>query len=710
MLKDLELQPVYDSEKFDLIRDLQVPLLTNAIDYLRGVGFFTSGWLRLAAAGITNLVKNGGKARIILSPILEEADWAALNLGETAKNDSFLREILFRNLEDLSSNLEYDTRNTLAWMIADGILEFRFALPRDRKSAGDYHDKVAVFTDKNSDMVAIHGSLNDSIKASLNGEAFSVFNSWSSGQIPYVEMHNLRLEALWNNQNKQFRIYLIPDAIHEKLIQLRTSAEPPYARMKSSDLSPTIQFEKTSGPCCSVKLHDYQETAIEKWYEAECRGIFEMATGTGKTFTSLAAATSVYKKKGRLALLIFVPYLHLLEQWGRNCRQFGFEPIICSGEHGRWQIEVKSAIQDFNIGVKSNICAIAVHKTAATDKFTKAIQRLPINNTMLIGDEAHGLGAKHLRKALTKKAGLRLGLSATPRRWFDEEGTDTIFNYFGPPCFEYTIDQAIGEFLTPYDYHPQLVSLTNEEYEQYEELTRKIVVISTRAECDQKLHEQLKILLLKRAHIISAAQQKLPLLLKLLANIQECCRKNAVEPTGILIYCPPGGHKEILKAVSALGLRCHEFVCDVNLQDREKLLLQFDAGDIQVLVAIKCLDEGVDVPSTKTAFILASSTNPREFVQRRGRILRKVKGKHHADIYDFIVTPVLERQELKLDTDANILKREMPRFAEFASSAKNKFEARSTLWDILNQFEMLNLFDEKPWDVYHKLKLFDWSE
>ena len=234
--------------------------------------------------------------------------------------------------------------------------------------------------------------------------------------------------------------------------------------------------------------------------------------------------------------------------------------------------------------------------------------------------------------------------------------------------------------------------------------------IASAAKHNPELRERLSKLLLQRARIISSAQQKLPSLLRLLRGMLDENRQSGDEPNGILIYCAPGGHKEVLQEVAALGLRCHEFVHDVSLSDREKLLCQFDAGDIQVLVAIKCLDEGVDVPSTRTAFILASSTNPREFVQRRGRILRKSEGKRRAVIYDFIVAPPLERLTQKNSADVAILKREMPRFVEFASSALNEFEARSVVRNILDYLEMLNLLEEKPWDVYHTLKQWDWSE
>lgn len=658
MLRDLSLLPVYDSAEYDLVRDLQVPLLQHSADYLRGVGFFTSGWLRIASQGMADFVQRGGKARVVLSPILEKRDWEALQLGEEARFDEELKSILASRVNDLRSSLEADTLNALAWMIADGVLDMRFAVPRAMDYPGNYHDKVGVYTDENGDSVALHGSLNDSLQGSLNGEAFSVFKSWEEGQRPYLQKHVSRLDSLWNDQNPQFRVRRIPDAIREQIIQLRSTVHRPYPLPRSD-----VAVALPSGPHCSVTLHPFQETAITRWKDAGCRGVFEMATGTGKTVTSLAAATEKFHELGKLALIVLVPYLHLLEQWERNCREFGFSPVLCSSKHGKWQIDVKSRIQDFNLGTKRSICILAVHMTAASPRFHGAVARLKPDHTMLIGDEAHGLGSPQLRNSLTECAGMRLGLSATPRRWFDDEGTAVIFSYFGQTCFEYTLEQAIGKYLTPYRYYPQLVSLTDDEAGYYEALTSQIISLMPEGETDPEVHKQVKMLLLKRARIISGAEEKIPSMLGLLTSLIEQDRRNGRETRDILIYCAPGRHREVLQAVAELGLRCHEFVHDVSLPDREKLLEQFANGDIQALVAIKCLDEGVDVPSTRIAFVLASSTNPREFVQRRGRILRLAKGKSEAIIHDYIVVPPPERLPLKRDADVSILKREMPRFA-----------------------------------------------
>ena len=699
MLKSLSLLPVYDSSEYNLIQDLIVPLLTHSHEYLRGVGFFTSGWLRIASDGIVKLVENGGRARFVVSPILEKHDWEALQLGKDAKNDDWLMHILDKNIQDLATSLEKDTRNTLAWMVAEDILEFKFAIPRVKESGGDYHDKVGVFTDSEGNMVAIHGSFNDTVKGSLNGEAFSVFKSWELGQSPYVHKHLERLSKLFSGGNSQFRVYTIPEAAKESFIKLRYNNLRPYSLPLNKKLIIDDRFE----PHCPVKLYPFQRKAINSWFDANCCGILEMATGTGKTITSLAAAVSRVKMLGKLSLIILVPYLHLLEQWQRVCEEFGFLPILCSGEHHGWQLEVLSKIQDFNVGVLSNICIVAVHNTAASEKFKKATKRLPPEYTMIICDEVHALGAPTMQDAFIPQASMRLGLSATPRRWFDEKGTKAILSYFEKVCFELPIDEAIGKYLTPYAYYPILTNLTPKEISEYEDLTQKISTLSSKPENDIDSEETFKKLLIKRAKIVASAEQKMPKLVDILKSKIRNAVQSGKEIRDILVYCAPGLHKDVLKAVSGLGLRCHEFVHTVSMSDRGKVLNQFEKGIIQVLVAIKCLDEGVDVPSTRTAFFLASTTNPREFVQRRGRVLRLFEEKKKAEIYDFIVIPDPPSVSFNEKIGKSLLRREMPRFAEFSSSALNEFEARAIVRDLLDRYGMLHLMDEKPWDIYHEM-------
>jgi superfamily II DNA or RNA helicase len=702
MLRGLELHPVYDSAEHDLVQDLIAPLLGESHEYWRGVGFFTSGWLRMACKGIVKLVRNGGTAHIVTSPMMQKADWEALQMGDSAKRDSVLRDILREHVRDLARALSQDTLNALAWMVADDVLEFKFAIARDFCMGGDYHDKVGVFIDATEDVVAIHGSFNDSVKGSLNGEAFSVFKSWEEGQRPFVEQHRTRLMKLWSDGNAHFQVLPLPDAIRQELVHLRTTVRPwAYAVEKGKSENALSLLDVCQS---DFALRPYQRKAIDSWKQRNFKGIFEMATGTGKTYTALAAASERRAVLKQVAVLILVPYLHLLEQWRQNCEKFGFLPILCSGNHNQWSVEVRSRIQDYRLGVLPSICIVAVHHTAATQRFVRAVQGLPSESTVLIADEAHSLGAPRLRDALLPLASMRIGLSATPRRWYDPEGTQTLLDYFAGICFEYPLDQAIGTYLTPYRYIPILTLLTANESEDYEDLSRRIATLACRGlDRDVDAEEHLKRLLLQRAQIVSGAERKVPLLLEALQALIAERKLAGTVLRDVLIYCAPGKHREVLGAVSALGLRCHEFVHTVSMSQREAVLRQFAGGDIQVLIAIHCLDEGVDIPSTQTAFFLAGTTNPKEFIQRRGRLLRKCEGKVRADVYDFVVVPDINYAHLRRDSDLGMLRREMPRFSEFAAGAENEFEARAVIWKIVNAFQVLHLFDIKPWDIYHEV-------
>ena len=703
MLTNLNLREVYDSSDCDIVRDLQVPLLSNSTSYMRGVGFFTSGWLRIAAQGLQNLVQNGGTGQIVVSPILEEEDWKAFSLASDASKNELLLLSLRKGVDELASSLERDTINTLAWLIADDLLEFRFAVQRNRE-LGDYHDKVGVFSDSAGNTVAIHGSFNDSVKATMNGEAFSVFRSWIEGQVPFIDQHKKRLCNLWNVGNSQFRIFRLPEAIKSEIVKLRNSRLAPYEVGQSSNAQPLIGCTSSNS---EVRLRPYQLDAISSWARNDYRGIFEMATGTGKTITAMKAAADLVLSNKVNLVIILVPYLHLMEQWAGEARRSGFKPILCSGENKDWAKEVKNALSGLKLNISHSACVIAVHKTASTEKFKEVFERVKIDKTMLIGDEAHGLGSRHLRSALLDVAGKRLGLSATPERWFDDEGTRVLTSYFGEVCFELSLENAIGTFLTPYNYNPIIVELTTEEQTEFKSLTKQITAMLLSQRPDRE--ERLKALLLRRSRIQARASRKIPLMVSLLNRLIDKNGGSAEGLSDILIYAPSGEHKEYLKVVSDLGFRCHEFVHSVSLNERKILLDQFANGEIQVLVAVRCLDEGVDVPSTKIAIILASSTNPREFVQRRGRILRKSQRKDFATIYDFIVVGQ-GAKELRCDeVMKSLLKREMPRFAEFSSASKNHFEARSLVRPLLDQCEMLDLMDKKAWEVYKELKESDWE-
>ncbi|MGD9642980.1 MAG: DEAD/DEAH box helicase family protein [Elusimicrobiales bacterium] len=692
MLRDLPLKSVYDSSENDLVSDLMIPLLKNSVRYDRGVGFFTSGWIRLAAKGLEEFADNSGAARLITSPIISKQDFEAMETGDAAKKDGVLYNVLMNSVKDLAAELGQNPLNALSWLIADDILGIKFAIPKGHLSGGDFHDKFAIFEDKSGDRVAIHGSYNDSAHASLNGESFSVFKSWVDGQKDYVDSHDHRFRHMWDDKNPAFNIYDIPAAVKESILQYRVSSRPykakstPVPQMVTKEVAPT--------------LRDYQNEAYDKWEKAGYSGIFEMATGSGKTITAISCADRIRKKHGRIALIVSVPYIHLVDQWAKELEKFSFSPILCSSAHGDWERTLGSKIQDFNLNLTKEICCLVVHKTSSMPQFKDLARSISAQPIFGIFDEVHALGAKDLRSALLETFTHKIGLSATPERWFDDSGTAVLTKYFNGSCFEFTLEDAINRgFLVPYEYIPHLVELTESEFSDYVLLSKDI---SRAFASNREINDNpyLQSLLRKRTALINSAGNKQAAFLTVLNEELKKAKSTGKEFSHALVYSPKGEHLEYLRMVSDSGLKAYEFVAGIPANKRQEVLAQFSAGALQTLVAIRCLDEGVDVPSTKTAFIIASSTNPREFVQRRGRILRKSDGKAKAIIHDFIAIPPLTGSSSDFTYKQSMLKREIPRFAEFASLALNRFEAQSMISKVLAKFESLELMTIKPWEVY----------
>lgn len=442
-----------------------------------------------------------------------------------------------------------------------------------------------------------------------------------------------------------------------------------------------------------VEARPYQKQAIDAWLQAGGKGILNMATGTGKTVTALSAAATLSNElDGNLALIIAVPYQHLVDQWADDLTDFGETPIRAYRSRERWQPRLEREIMEFNVGARPSLVVITTHSTFASDPFQKAMDRISRTEKMVIADEVHHLGAPHLQTGLPDSVSLRLGLSATPKRWYDEEGTRALFEYFGDGVvFEYGLKEAIENgALCEYYYVPHIVELNDEEAETYVTLSKTIGRLASRAkgdiaDADLQENESLKQALFRRARLVGTAENKLPKLASLLRQEQ------SVKHT--LVYCGDGSVEDELtgnekRHVDAavdllrgeLNLSVHRFTARENQSTRQDLLQRFESGALQALVAIRCLDEGVDVPATRSAYMLASSSNPRQFVQRRGRILRKHEGKDYAVIHDFIVAPPYRKHPNLLDddifnTERRMVKKELERVNTFAEAARNHPDA-----------------------------------
>ena len=451
----------------------------------------------------------------------------------------------------------------------------------------------------------------------------------------------------------------------------------------------------------ALQLRAYQRQAVNNWFVNNGRGTLKMATGSGKTITALSVVCELYKQIDLQMLLVVCPYRHLVTQWARECEKFNLQPILAFENLLTWQNKLSTQLYNVRSGSQSFLTVIVTNSTLIGEGFQSQLKYFP-EKTLIIGDEAHNLGAPKLEESLPRRIGLRLALSATPERHFDEGGTRSLLDYFGPVLQpEFTLKDALSQgALVHYLYHPILVELTESESLAYAKLTQKIgraLLFRGRENAGLAYledNEDLKPLLMQRARLIGAAENKLNALRELMIPRRET--------THTLFYCSDGSQEvgqrsnlHQLKAVAKtlgveLGYKVSTYTAQTSVQEREVLRRQFESGELQGLVAIRCLDEGVDIPAIQTAVILASSANPRQFIQRRGRVLRPHPGKDRATIFDMIVLPP-DLDRTTLEVERNLLRKELLRFVEFADLADNAGEARMKLFNLQKQYGLLDM-------------------
>ncbi|MDZ8241023.1 MAG: DNA phosphorothioation system restriction enzyme [Nostoc sp. ChiQUE01a] len=475
----------------------------------------------------------------------------------------------------------------------------------------------------------------------------------------------------------------------------------PFARESKGSYQTSQPLPGCPRKPASLQLRQYQQEAIASWFANNGRGTLKMATGSGKTITALAIACELYQQINLQVLLVVCPYRHLVTQWARECEKFNLQPILAFENLRTWQSQLSGQIYNLRSGSQRFVTVITTNSTLIGDGFQSQLKYFPAK-TLIIGDEAHNLGAPKLEESLPRRVGLRLALSATPERYFDDLGTQSLFDYFGPVLQpEFTLRDAIAcGALVHYLYYPVLVELTEAESIAYLKLTKRIgrSLLYRERENGQagdfEDNEDLKPLLMQRARLIGAAENKLNALRDLMSTRRETSHT--------LFYCSDGsqeaGQRSSLRQLKAvakilgvdLGYKVSTYTAQTSLEEREILRHQFESGELQGLVAIRCLDEGVDIPAIKTAVILSSSGNPRQFIQRRGRVLRPHPAKERATIFDMIVLPPdLDRETIEVER--NLLKKELRRFVEFADLADNAGEARMKLLDLQKRYGLLDI-------------------
>lgn len=710
---DVDIKPEYRSRLDNVMKDFYIPVLKQAVLYKRAVGFFSSSALLEMSAGLCGLVKNGGKIQLIASPRLSAEDIEAINEG-LRRRDEVIEEALIRELATPTGPQEIARLNLLSNLIASGVLEIKIAFLETDNTVGMFHEKMGLMYDADDNIIAFSGSMNESFNAfRQNYEAVDVFTSWTRDE-DRVLAKQAAFNAMWNDYEPSIRVREFPqvsDLIVSRYMVDRTPSLDLDDDIVHDEVRTVSKREASVGPHIPtfVKMRPYQIEAINSWAKQGYRGIFDMATGTGKTYTALAALATLYKAtKQKLAVFIVCPYQHLVEQWKDDIVAFGMKPIICysASSQKNWKERLKTAATGFNIGVQNHFCVVATNATFSGE-YVQSIVKKMRGNVVLVIDEAHNFGADHLSTTLMDNMKYRLALSATIDRHGDPEGTQKLYDYFGEKCIEYTLKDAIdNKMLTPYFYHPVVVSLNEAELEEYLDLTTKIRR-NVHADKHGKvvLSEYAKMLLIKRARLVSGAAEKITVLRELMQDYRH--------DNHMLVYCGATtmhdvdykegtAHIDDIRQIDLVadmlgnefGMRVSKFTSEEDAAERERIKKDFDAGDhLQAVVAIRCLDEGVNIPSIKTAFILASSTNPKEYVQRRGRVLRLFKGKNYAVIYDFITLPfaldcVDQVDAETLESGKSLALREIIRMKDFASIAENPFDSDELIAKIQSAYDI----------------------
>lgn len=654
----INLATEYRTGEADPVADFYRPCLDLATDYRRAVGYFRSSVFLIVGEDVIEFAKRGGRIRLICSPSITVEDLSSIEEGYSLRGnrtDDALCVEIDRLLADETTH--YRTR-VLATLIAVGALDVRIAVRPDDQ--GIYHEKIGIFSDDFGNKVSFLGSANETWNGwheRGNLEAIEVFCNWSGpSDADRCRKHEAYFERLWAGQAKGVEVIAFPEAAKRRI-----------AAVAMEDLGDVDmeEIKATVRPIATVrKPLGHQSKAIADWKAAGCRGVFEHATGSGKTFTALMAVRE-HVENG-LPALIVVPSRLLLEQWGLETRYelSGTTILLAGGGHDRWRQGGRlRGMTDPSPDLGKRV-VIAIMQTASSDEFLAATQGG--HHLLVVADEVHQSGSPQNSKLYSLKSGSRLGLSATPIRYGDPDGTRKMFDYFGPVIPPpVTLQDAIkAGRLVEYEYKPHSVRLTAEEVEEWKALTLKIRWEMARQEegpdGKKALSDTAKMLLIRRSRIAKKAANKVPL-------ASDILKSSFAEGQRWLVYCEDKNQlAEVIDALKTKGLEPLRYHTDME-GDKDASLAHFKTFG-GIMVSIKCLDEGVDIPAVDHALILASSQNPRQFIQRRGRVLRTAKWKNLAVIHDAIVVPVSLEDEPE---QTSLLKSEFVRAIEFAKSAIN---------------------------------------
>jgi len=686
--KDLSLKVSYDSDEDDVLNDFYIPVLSEAVEYHRLVGYFSSSILALAAEGIAPFINNNGKMRMVVGAFLNKSDVEAILNGKNSIEE-ILSIKINHELENIVSLFIEDHVKALAWMVANGNLDIKVAIPLDKdgdplpyelsKDMGIFHQKVGILIDKYGDKISFSGSINESAQGWLNNiEEFKVFRSWISNEYQYLKSDENKFNKYYNNSANNTLVLDLPNAVKNKLIRISPSKWDPKTITK--------YYDGISSKNNTITLWPHQKKAIDAWRKNEHRGIFAFATGSGKTIAALFA--SKFAPIDYITIIL-VPTIPLLNQWKKRIVQLipNSEIIVCYGEVD-WKKHLQTKLFKYrllNDQINKRLYILSTYQTACKSSFIMNFEGLE-KRIQVISDEVHHMGAPIYQRLFNIKADRRLGLSATPERQWDEEGNNEIIEYFGGTVYEYGIKDAIEDGrLARYEYYPRFARMNRLEFETYINLSMEIdklfAIIKSESKNKEKkidhINSKLEHLLRERALIKKKCSDKIRV-------FSEIIKENDIFP--MIVFCEDNEQlDELLEQLK--GYSYLKYTSEMSTWQQKETLRKFEEGEVEYLVAIRCLDEGLDVQGISGCIIVASSSSTREYVQRRGRILRGKKNKI-ARMYDILVLPPSNYEPYYRDIAEKLARQEISRLLQLVESADNQWAVRKTLRSMLDEFDL----------------------
>lgn len=652
----LRLDTEYRTGESDPVDQFYRPCLARAVSYDRAVGYFRSSIFNIVGEPLLEFARRGGKMRLVCSPSITDDDATAIANGY-AERDEVIGKALTKDIEAMLSDSALASQTQiLATLVKTSALDIRLAIRKD--GSGIYHEKIGVFADATGQRVSFIGSANETWSAWHilgNHESVEVFReNGSSNDAKRVRKHVANFDRLWAGNVAGVDTFPFPDAQKQRLLT--------RAAHSLDDIK--LPPEPTTDPSRRTPMK-HQIDAITAWEAAGRRGVLEHATGSGKTFTAITAIKK-HVAAGQPAIIL-VPSQLLLEQWRLEVKDELPDATIlmAGGGNIRWRDgeRLRSHTRPDMPGMKR--ITISTMQTAASTQFVK--DAWGGEHLLLVADEVHQIGSPFNSNAMSIASGASMGLSATPTRYGDPEGTARMYERFGdvvPPSI--TLEDAIKSGrLVDYEYHPHLVNLDEEEAAEWKSLTKRISLEIAKSSNDEgakgKLSAKTKMLLIQRSRIAKKARIKPGLAAGVI-------KREYAPGQRWLVYCEDADQlEETMRLLTDAALSPLEY--HSNMTGDKIATLAYFRQFGGVLVSIRCLDEGVDIPAVSHAFILASSQNPRQFVQRRGRVLRKSPDKHMAVIHDAIVIPVAGDDD---KSQTSLLRAEIARALQFARSAVNK--------------------------------------